>query len=134
MTCKWIAEKAICLDNVKFSTIVDVLDENDFIREINSEELSKFESPEYRYTVFGDYYVYLCNGEIPWQARLVGSNFIFHTYFEKDVILNGFNIFVNRNEEYAILDLIRSLINTDRFTAEDFMLFFDQEQKEFLEL
>lgn len=129
MTCKWIAEKAICLDNVKFSTIVDVLDENDYIREINSEELSKFESPEYRYTVFGDYYVYLCNGEIPWQARLVGSNFIFHTYFEKDVILNGFNIFVNRNEEYAILDLIRSLINTDRFTAEDFMLFFDQEQK-----
>lgn len=129
MTCKWIAEKAICLDNVKFSTIVDVLDENDYIREINSEELSKFESPEYRYTVFGDYYVYLCNGEIPWQARLVGSNFIFHTYFEKDVILSGFNIFVSRNEEYAILDLIRSLINTDRFTAEDFMLFFDQEQK-----
>ena len=36
---------------------------------------------------------------------------------------------MNRNEEYAILDLIRSLINTDRFTAEDFMLFFDQEQK-----
>lgn len=129
MTCSWIAEKTICLDNAKFSTIVDVLDENDYVREINSDELSKFECPEYRYTAFGDYYVYLCNGEIPWQVRLVGSNYIFHTYKEKDVILEGFNIFVNRNEEHAILDLIRSLINTDRFTAEDFMLFFDQEQK-----
>lgn len=129
MTCTWIAEKSICLDNTKFSTIVDVLDENDYIREINSEELSKFESPEYRYTTFGDYYVYLCNSEIPWQVRLIGSNYIFHTYKEKDVILDGYNIFVNRNEEHAILDLIRSLINTDRFTAEDFMLFFDQEQK-----
>ena len=91
--------------------------------------MSKFESPEYRYTTFGDYYVYLCNSEIPWQVRLIGSNYIFHTYKEKDVILDGYNIFVNRNEEHAILDLIRSLINTDRFTAEDFMLFFDQEQK-----
>lgn len=129
MTCSWIVENSICLDNAKFSTIVDVLDEHDYIREINSEELSKFKLPEYRYTIFGDYYVYLCNSEIPWQVRLIGSNYIFHTYKEKDVILDGFNIFVNRNEEHAILDLIRSLINTDRFTAEDFMLFFDQEQK-----
>ena len=128
MTSKWITEKSICLDNVKFSTIVDVLDENDYIIEVNTEELSQFESPDYRYTTFGDYYVYLCNGEIPWQVRLVGSNYIFHTYKEKDVILDGYNIFVNRNEEHAILDLIRSLINTDRFTAEDFMLFFDQEK------
>lgn len=129
MLSKWIAENSISLDNTKFLTIVDVLDENDYIIEVNSEELSKFESPEYRYTAFGDYYIYLCNGEIPWTVKLVDTGFIFHTYKEKDVILNGYNIFVNCNEEQSILDLVRSLINTDRFTAEDFMLFFDQEQK-----
>lgn len=129
MLSKWIAENSISLDNTKFLTIVDVLDENDYIIEVNSEELSKFESPEYRYTAFGDYYIYLCNGEIPWTVKLVDTGFIFHTYKEKDVILNGYNIFVNCNEEQSILDLVRSLINTDRFTAEDFMLFFDEEQK-----
>lgn len=129
MLSKWIAENSISLDNTKFLTIVDVLDENDYIIEVNTEELSKFESPEYRYTAFGDYYIYLCNGEIPWTVKLVDTGFIFHTYKEKDVILNGYNIFVNCNEEQSILDLVRSLINTDRFTAEDFMLFFDQEQK-----
>lgn len=129
MLSKWIAENSICIDNTKFLTIVDVLDENDYIIEVNTEELSKFESPEYRYTTFGDYYIYLCNGEIPWNVKLVDSGFIFHAYKEKDIILNGYNIFVNSNEEHSILDLVRSLINTDRFTAEDFMLFFDQEQK-----
>lgn len=129
MLSKWIAENSISLDNTKFLTIVDVLDENDYIIEVNTEELSKFESPEYRYTAFGDYYIYLCNGEIPWTVKLVDTGFIFHTYKEMDVILNGYNIFVNCNEEQSILDLVRSLINTDRFTAEDFMLFFDQEQK-----
>ena len=129
MLSKWIAENSMSLNNTKFLTIVDVLDENDYIIEANTEELSKFESSEYRYTAFGDYYIYLCNGEIPWTVKLVDSGFIFHTYKEKDVILNGYNIFVNCNEEQSILDLVRSLINTDRFTAEDFMLFFDQEQK-----
>lgn len=129
MLSKWIADNSIFLDNTKFLTIVDVLDENDYIIEVNTEELSKYESPKYCYTTFGDYYIYLCNGEIPWTVKFVDSGFIFHSYKEKNVILNGYNIFINSSEEQSILDLVQSLINTDRFTAEDFMLFFDQEKK-----
>lgn len=129
MLSKWIAENSITLDNTKFLTIIDVLDENDYIKEVNTEELSKFESPEYLYTAFGDYYIYLCNGEIPWTVKLVDSGFIFHSYKEKDVILHGYNIFVNSNEVHSIRALIQSLINTDRFTADDFILFLNQEEK-----
>lgn len=129
MICKWIVEKNIFLDNTQFLAIIDVLAEDDYIREVNSEELNKFESSEYRYSTFGDYTIYLCDSEIPWIAKFPDYDYIFHEYKEKDVVLQGLNIFVNRNEEYSILDHVRSLINSDGLSAEDFMLFFDQEQK-----
>lgn len=128
MTCNWIYEKSIKLNNIQFSTIIDIVNDKDYTCEIAKEELSKFISSEYRYTVFGDYYIYFYEGEIPWNVKLTETGYIFHFYQEKDIILDGYNIFVNHNEKHRILDLLRSLINTDEFTAEDFMCFFDQEQ------
>ena len=130
MTCDWIYEKSLYLENIQYSTIVDILEDKDYIWEINAEKLSKFQSSECRYSVFGDYYVYLCEGAIPWNVRLAETGYIFHSYQEKDIILDGYNIFVNHRKKQSILDLVRSLINTDGFTAEDFMLFYDQEKSE----
>lgn len=128
MTCNWIYEKSIKLNNIQYSTMIDILSDKDYICEIDKEELSKFKSLEYRYTIFGDYYVYLYEGEMPWNAKLKETGYIFHSYHEKDIILEEYNIFVNLNEKQRILDLVRSLIKTDGFTAENFMHFFDQEK------
>lgn len=128
MICCWIFEKALVLNNIQFTTLVDILDVKDYRCEIDNDILSQYESSEYRYAVFGDYCIYLCDGEIPWKVQLTENDYVLHTYQEKDVILSGCNIYVNRNELHCILDLVRSLINTDGFTAEDFMQFFDQEQ------
>lgn len=120
--------ESFSLNNIQFTTLVDILDVKDYRCEIDNDILSQYESSEYRYAVFGDYCIYLCDGEIPWKVQLTENDYVLHTYQEKDVILSGCNIYVNRNELHCILDLVRSLINTDGFTAEDFMQFFDQEQ------
>ena len=128
MTCNWIYDRSITLNNIQFATIVDVLDDKDYICEVNTEELSKFQSLENRYSLFGDYYVYLYDGKIPWKVKLAETGYVFHCYQEKDVVIDGFNIFVNDRAKQCAIDLVRSLINTDGFTAEDFMLFYDQEK------
>lgn len=128
MTCNWIEKKNLILNDEQFLNIQDVIEDKDFVCEIDSDKLNGYATPDYRFMVFADYYVYLYSGEIPWFAKLRTSDYIFHKYCQDDIALIGENIFVNREEEHSISDLIRSLVNSDGFTTDDFLKFWDQYQ------
>ena len=128
LTCKWISQCSIIVDDNQYLHLQDILDEKDYFCELDDDTLSKHISPEFHYMDFNDYNLYLYNGGIPWNAKLKSNNYIFHRYCEGDIALCERNIFVNEKQIDNIIDLIRSLVNSDGFTTEDFLSFFDQYQ------
>lgn len=128
MTCNWIEKKKLILNDEQFLNIQDIIEDKDFVCEIDSDKLNEFATSDYRFMVFADYYVYLYSGEIPWLAKLRKSDYIFHKYCQDDIALISENIFVNRDKEHSISDLIRSLVNSGGFTTDDFLKFWDQYQ------
>lgn len=128
LTCKWISQKTLIVDDNQFLHLQDVLEDNDYVCEQDTDALLKHISPDFHYMSFGDYNIYLFNGEIPWKAKLSNYNYVFHQYNEGDIALCGYDIFINEKQIENIADLIQSLVNTDGFSAEDFLGFFKQYQ------
>jgi predicted RNA-binding protein with RPS1 domain len=126
MTCRWIYNKSLVLNDIQFSEIRDVIFEEDYTCELNKELLSECENAEHLHMVFGEYYLYWYKEEIPWNARLTGYDYVFHSYKEKDIIIDGYNIFFNKNKEGDLYDLVRSIVNTDGFSTDDFLKFIDK--------
>lgn len=126
MTCKWIEDKSLVLDNKQYSTIIDIITDKSYSCEINTDLLSKYENAEHRHMTFGEYYLYLYDGEMPWNVKMTDSGYVFHTYNERDIILDGFNIFVNKSEVHNLYDLVRSIVNVDGFSTDDFLAFLDK--------
>lgn len=128
LTCKWISQKTLIVNDNQFLHLQDVLEDNDYVCEQDTDALLKHISPDFHYMSFGDYNIYLFNGEIPWKAKLSNYNYVFHQYNEGDIALCGYDIFINEKQIENITDLIQSLVNTDGFSAEDFLGFFKQYQ------
>ena len=128
LTCNWLYKKSITMNDKQFLVIQDVIDEKDYSFEKDVEELAAFKTTDYRYMSFSNYTIYLHKGQIPWIVKTKQNNYVFHRYNEGDIALCGYSIFVNDKQVDNILDLIRSLINTDGFDAVVFTEFFDQYQ------
>lgn len=128
LTCKWISQKSIMVNDNQFLHLQDVLDDNDYVCEQDTDALIKHISPDFHFMSFGDYNIYLFKGEIPWKAKLSNYNYVFHQYNEGDIALCGYDIFINEKQIENITDLIQSLVNTEGFSAEDFLSFFKQYQ------
>lgn len=125
LTCIWMYQKAILLNDSQYLCVRDVV-ETDTICKIDEEALGNYVTPEYRYMTFSDYNIYKHKGEIPWIAKVKSSNYIFHKYQEGDVTLCGYNIFVNEEQIANIVENIRSLVNIDGFSTDDFVKFHDE--------
>lgn len=125
LTCKWLYQKSIMLNDSQFLCLRDIV-ETDTICKKDDDALGDNVSPEYRYMAFSDYSIYKHKGEIPWIAKVKSNNYIFHKYQEGDVALCGYNIFVNEEQIANIVENIRSLVNTDGFSTDDFLKFFDE--------
>ena len=128
LTCNWLCRKSIILDDKQFLAIQGVVNEKDYLCEIDVEALSAFQTADYRYMSFSDYVIYLYKGQMPWLMKIKSNSYVFHRYKEGDVVKYGYSIFINDQQANNTLDLIRSLVNTDGFTTNDFMVFFDQYQ------
>ena len=125
LTCKWMCQKSILLNDSQYLCIRDVV-KTDTICKIDEEALGNYVTPEYRYMAFSDYSIYKHKGEIPWIAKVKSNNYIFHKYQEGDVALCGYNIFVNEEQIANIVENIRSLVNIDGFSTDDFVKFHDE--------
>jgi hypothetical protein len=126
MTCQWINEKSLILDDIQFSKIRDIIFDNDYVCELNKALLSEYTNSEHLHMVFGEYYLYWYKEEIPWNVKLSAYNYVFHSYKEKDIIIDGYNIYVNKNQEHNLYDLVRSIVNTNGFSTDDFLDFIDK--------
>lgn len=129
LTCDWIVNKEILLTDNQYLLLQGVIKEDDYIIEKDIISLSKFVSPDYLYMSFSDYSIYQYDGEIPWQAKFKSNNYVFHQYEEGDIAISGLNIFINGKQKDRILDLMRSLVNTEDFSTDDFYQFFEQYQQ-----
>ena len=127
-TSSWIINKALILTDKQFSRIHSILltDCYECVEDIDS--LLQSKRPERQYIQFTDYTLYLNDGPIPRIARFKSNNYIFHKYQEGNIVLCGDSIFINESEVDNLLNHIRSLVNTDGFTAIDLMGFMDQYQ------
>lgn len=128
LTCNWLSCNELLLNDNQYLLLQGVLNDGCYICEKDEKALSKFASPENLYMSFSDYHIYQYDGEIPWHVKLKSNNYIFHHYYEGDIALSRFNIFINSKQIDNIINLIRSLVNTGDFSTDDFFQFFEQYQ------
>lgn len=128
LTCTWINSKELILSDGQYAVLQDILSEEDYDADINFEQIKVELSSCKPYMSFGDYSVYLYTSKIPWKVFVKGSNYIFHKYFEEDIAIKGYDIYVNENCLSELQSLIQSIVNTCGFTADDFMKFLETYQ------
>ena len=126
LTRDWIVSKELLLTDNQYLLLQSVIKEDDYIVEKDANELSKFATPESLYMSFSDYHIYLYDREIPWLAKFKTNNYVFHKYEEGDIAISGLNIFINGEQKESILDLMRTLVNTEDFSTDDFFQFIEK--------
>ena len=128
LTCTWIVEKNILINDGQFAILQDILLDKDFETNVDFEKMEQCVLSQRPYLSFGNYTLYLYPSEIPWQAVIKEAQYTFHSFVEGDIAIKGYTIYVNEDCESEIKDLVKSIINTDGFTADDFVLFLDAYQ------
>lgn len=128
MTCAWIVENDMLINDGQFAILQDILLGNDFETLVDFDKMNQCVSSQRPYLSFGNYALYLYPSEIPWKAVIKEAQYPFHTFVEDDIAIKGYTIYVNEDCESEIKDLVKSIINTEGFSADDFVLFLDAYQ------
>lgn len=132
LTCRWIDNKSLILDDSQFAFLKDILSDEDFAVEVNTKQLEIYKQNSHKYLSFSDYHIYLYPEQIAHSAYLKTSGKVFHNYKEGDIVLmNDSCIFINEEHLDNIQELIQSLINQGGFTSDDFVAFLDAYKSKF---
>lgn len=106
MTCAWIVENDMLINDGQFAILQDILLGNDFETLVDFDKMNQCVSSQRPYLSFGNYALYLYPSEIPWKAVIKEAQYTFHTFVEDDIAIKGYTIYVNEDCESEIKDLV----------------------------